>query len=101
MAIVYITCKDSKEAKKISKHLLEKKLIACANLHPIQSLYWWKGKITEDDEIVIMAKTVEKKYKKIKQEVKKIHSYDIPCILKIESKSNDSYNKWVNEQIDL
>jgi len=99
MTLIYITCKNEKEAVKISKHLLEKRFIACSNLHPIRSMYWWEGKIQYVKEFVIMAKTVEKNYNKIKKEVKKIHSYDVPCIMKIASESNGSFDKWVKEEV--
>ena len=46
-----------------------------------------------------MAKTLEKNYKKIKEEVKKMHSYDVPCILKIDAEANESYDKWVKEEV--
>ena len=99
MTIVYITCKDDDEAVKISKHLLEKKLIACSNMHPIQSMYFWQGKIQNEKEVVIIAKTLAKNYEKIKVEVIKIHSYDVPCILKIEAEANKSYDEWVNKEV--
>lgn len=99
MTLIYITCKNEEEAVKISKHLLEKKLIACSNMHPIRSMYWWEGKIQDEKEIVIIAKTLEKNYGKIKEEVAKIHSYDVPCILKIDAEANESYDKWVNEEV--
>ena|SRR3989338_2401484 len=99
MTLVYITCKDNKEAEKIARHLLKKRLIACANLHPIRSFYWWKGKINDSNEVVIMAKTLEKNYGRIKEEVKKMHSYDVPCILKIDAEANESYDKWVKEEV--
>lgn len=98
MTIVYITCKDNKEAKAISKHLLDKRLIACANIHPIESLYRWEGSIKQESEAVIIAKTQEKHYKAIKQEVKKLHSYDIPCILKIKAGCNEEYGKWIEKE---
>ena len=56
MIIVYITCKNNAEARKISKHLLEKKLIACSNMHKIKSMYWWNGRIVDDSEGVILMK---------------------------------------------
>lgn len=99
MTLLYITCKDREEAKKISRHLLEKKLIACANFFPIESMYWWKGKITEDKEFVIIAKTTKEKIKDVEEEVKKIHSYDIPCILNVEAGSNKEYGEWVRGEI--
>jgi len=99
MTLIYITCKDEEEAVKISKHLLDKRLIACSNMHPIRSMYRWQGKIQDEKEFIIMAKTKEKNYVEIKKEVKKIHSYDVPCILKIDAEANESYNKWVNEEV--
>ncbi len=99
MILIYITCKDKKEAVKISKHLLKKKLIACSNMFPIKSMYWWNKKIVNDKEFVILAKTANKNYKAIEKEVKKLHSYEIPCILKIDSNANIEYDKWVKKEI--
>ncbi len=98
MILIYITCKDSKEAKKISKHLLEKRLIACTNMHPIESMYWWENKIQEDKEVVLLVKTGEKNYEKVKEEVQKLHSYEIPCILRIKAEANEEYNKWIEKE---
>ncbi len=94
MIILYITCKDNSEAKKISRYLLEKKIIACANIFPIKSLYNWKGKLTEDKEVVLILKALKENYKKIKKQIKKIHSYDIPFIGKINIEVNKEYKKW-------
>jgi len=99
MILVYITCKDEKEAVKISKHLLNKKLIACSNMHPIRSMYWWNKRIQDDKEFAVIAKTKEKNYEIIKEEVSKLHSYDVPCILKINAEANESYNKWINKEV--
>ena len=99
MTLIYITCKDEKEAVKISKHLLNKRLIACSNMHPIRSMYRWNNKMQDEREFVILAKTKEKNYKKIKEEVSKLHSYDIPCILKIDAEANESYQKCVNKEV--
>lgn len=98
MILVYITCKDKKEAVKISEHLLKKRMIACSNIFPIQSMYWWNQKIVNDNEVVLLAKTTDKNYEIIKKEVKKLHSYEIPCILKIPSEANKEYEKWVKKE---
>ncbi len=99
MILVYITCKDKEEAEKISKHLLEKRLVACSNMFPIDSFYWWEGKINEDNEVVLIAKTLEEKFEEVKKEVKKIHSYEVPCILKIKAEGNEEYLKWVENEV--
>lgn len=99
MISIYITCKDKEEAVKISKHLLKKRLIACSNMFPIKSMYWWDKKIVDDNEFVILAKTINKNYEKIKKEVKKLHSYTTPCILKFNFEANKEYAKWVKSEL--
>ncbi|MEK6948812.1 MAG: divalent-cation tolerance protein CutA [Nanoarchaeota archaeon] len=99
MTLTYITCKDEQEAVKISKLLLGKRLIACSNIHPTRSLYRWEGKLQDEKEYAIMAKTKGKNFEKIKQEVRKIHSYKMPCILKIDAEANEEYEKWINKEV--
>ena len=99
MVLVYITCKDRNEAEKISRHLLEKKLIGCANMFPISSMYLWNKKIVHYSEHAIMAKTTIKNFKKAESEIKKMHSYEIQCILRIDAKANKEYDEWINKQI--
>ncbi|MBZ9572838.1 divalent-cation tolerance protein CutA [Patescibacteria group bacterium] len=96
---VYITNPTKEEARKIAKHLLEKKLIACANIFPINSLYWWEGKIADESEFVLIAKTTEENFGKVKKEVEKIHSYTIPCIVRISVSSNKKYFDWLKGAI--
>jgi periplasmic divalent cation tolerance protein len=92
---IYITNPTKRVAKKIAKHLLQKRLIACANIFPINSLYWWEGKICDEKEFVLIAKTVEKNFEKVKNEVEKIHPYSIPCITKISVTPNKKYLNWL------
>ena len=100
MVLVYITCKDEKQAKRISEHLLKKRLIACANFFPIRSMYWWNGKIADENEYAILAKTQDKNFKKVEDEIKKIHSYGVPCILKLDAKANKEYEKWTLKEMN-
>lgn len=99
MRIIYITCKDMKEARKISRHLIEKKLVACANIFPINSIYPWKGEIQDTEEIVVLLKTPDENYEKVETEIKKLHSYDTPAIYSwTVDKINKDYLDWVNKE---
>ncbi len=97
-ADVYITAKP-KEAKKIAKELVKKKLAACVNIIPCRSIYSWKGKIFDEKERVLIAKTKSSLFKDIEKTVKQLCSYDVPCILlsRIE-KGNLPYLKWIEEE---
>ncbi len=99
MILIYITNPNKQIAVKIGKFLLEKRLCACINIFPIESAYWWKGKIEQAKEWVLIVKTEESKYNKIKEEVKKIHPYTTPCILKIKVDANKEYLNWLLGEI--
>ena len=78
--------------------MVRKKLIACANIYNnIQSVFLWKNKVNFTKEVIIMGKTTKKLQTKIISEVKKIHSYDVPCVVfsKISS-GNKDFLKWIN-----
>ncbi|RLI87575.1 MAG: divalent-cation tolerance protein CutA [Candidatus Altiarchaeales archaeon] len=83
MILTYITCKEKSEARRISEHLLKKRLIACANIFPIESMHWWKDKI---------------KFDEIKREIKRVHSYE-SCIL-IEVEANDEFLEWIEGEVE-
>jgi periplasmic divalent cation tolerance protein len=91
-----VTVLNKEEAVKISKHLLEKKLIACTNFFPIESMYFWKEELKQDKEFVLIIKS--KDSKKVVEEIKKIHSYDIPCIGTIPIQFNKEYQEWIDNQ---
>ena len=99
MISVYITCKDMKEAKLIASHLLEKRLIACANIFPTTSMYRRQGKVVDETEIAMLCKARKDSFEKIKEEVKQLHSYEIPCIVALPwHGSSEDYRKWVEEE---
>ncbi len=95
ITLVYITNKNAAEAKSIAKALLDKKLVACANVFPISSMYRWQGKMVNDKEVVLIAKAKPGNYEKIKKVVAKMHSYSVPCIMKIDAVANEPYYKWL------
>lgn len=100
MILVYITNPSVEEARKVARHLLEKKLIACANIFSgVESLYHWKGKIAEEEEVVLLGKTTEQNFEKVKSEVEGIHSYSVPCIIKIPASANRKYLDWLKEEV--
>lgn len=99
MRLLYITCKDKKEARNIATVLMNKKLIACANIFPINSLYNWKGKMQDEKEVVLLAKTKDSKSNSAEKEIKRLHSYEIPCIIKVNASANKEYQNWINRQL--
>lgn len=90
--------KDEKD--KIAKTLLEKKLIACAKFIPVESAYWWQGKIEQDNEVVIVMESFEDLYEQIELEVSKIHSYETFVLQMVSvTKINNDALKWMKSVI--
>lgn len=73
---LFLTCKDRAEAEKITQVLLEKHLVACAKFLPVDSRYWWEGKIIDDKEVLLLMESVADNFDRIEVEVAKLHSYD-------------------------
>jgi len=99
MILFYITCKNKKEAEFISEILLKKKLVACTNYFKINSMYHWKKRLVRDNEFVLIAKTTEKNTINIEKEVLKIHSYSVPCIIRLNTDANKAYLNWLNSEV--
>jgi len=100
MILIYITCPNKEEAKKIGLFLIKKRLAACCNIFPIESIYWWQNKIVKDKEAVLIVKTLKKNFKKIEKEVKKLHSYTTPFIAEISiSRVSQDIVKWLEKEI--
>ncbi len=80
--VVMITAGSKEEARTLSRGLVEARLAYCVNALPgITSTYFWDGKICEDEETLLIAKTRAEKLDALKHWVQKHHSYDVPEII--------------------
>jgi periplasmic divalent cation tolerance protein len=96
--LFYMTCKNKVEANKIAYALVKKDLVACANIIPnIKSYFKWNNKkINALKESILIGKTVKKNINKITLYVKKISSYDCPCIVFVDIENgNKEFLSWI------
>ena len=101
MAIIYVTTSNEEEALKIGTYIVKKRLAACSNIiKDMQSIYWWENNLENDNEAILILKTIEENVDEIIAKVKKIHSYDNPCIIALPVvNASDSYLNWLKEEI--
>lgn len=96
MVHVYIHYPTKSEALKISKVLLKKRLVGCVSFVNQTDWYWWRGKLVSSKGVITFNIAPKKNYKKIEQLVKKLHSYDVPCILELPiNRSFKPYQEWL------
>jgi len=95
--MVYITCANIQEARRIGKEIVKERLAACVNIFDkIHSFYWWEDKLQEDSEVVVIAKTKSSLVPDLVKKVKSIHSYECPCIITLPVlEGNTDFLEWI------
>ncbi len=99
--VVLVTAGSEEEARRLAHNLLEKKLIACANLIPVQSLYIWEDKIQNDPEVLMIIKTKSAVFKdKLVNAIENTHSYDVPEVIGLPVVVGAAnYLKWISDEV--
>lgn len=97
--LVISTAGSEKEGLKIAQRLVETKMAACVNVIPkVRSFFRWKGKICQEQEVMLFIKTVQKQLKKINKEIKRIHSYELPEIIFLQiDQGGEEYLQWIKK----
>ena len=97
--IVFMTASSHEEAEKIANSLVGKRLAACVQIiSEIKSTYWWEGKICNEKEVFFIAKTTAKLFPELAEEVKELHSYEVPEIVFVPIQEGlKEYMDWVSE----
>lgn len=98
---VVTTVASKEEGKKIARALLEKRLVGCVHIAgPIESSYWWQGKIEQAEEWLCIAKTERKLFAPIAETITALHSYDVPEVLAVPIvEGSESYLRWLQAQV--
>lgn len=86
----------------MARVLVERNLAACVQLMGgIQSIYRWEGKICEEQEVLLSAKTTDLKWPEISAFLQNAHSYDLPEILAFSPEQYEKqYGKWVESEVN-
>lgn len=97
---VHSTTRSRDEAEKICTAVVEARLAACAQVSgPIQSTYWWQGKIERSEEFFLTMKTTADRFDEIAQVIRDNHSYEIPDIVSVPLISGIAdYLRWISAE---
>lgn len=100
-AEVHLTCGNRDEARRVARLLVERRLAACVQLLPVESVYRWRGAVTEEPELLLVAKTRADRFDALAAAVREAHSYAVPqlTLLAIAAGTPD-YLRWIDECLD-
>jgi periplasmic divalent cation tolerance protein len=98
---VVTTTAEKKDAETLSLAVLEHRMAACVQISgPIESRYWWNGRIESATEWAVTIKTRRDLYKPLEKLLLELHPYDQPEIIATAiAEVSAGYLKWLNEQV--
>lgn len=97
--IIFVTAASEQEGAEIGRTLVGEGLAACANIIPqVRSVFRWKGEIWDEAETLIIIKSREELFERIRSRIRELHSYEVPEIIAIGLDKGDAdYLKWIEE----
>ena len=95
--VVFCTTPDFDCAQNIAQSLVEKNIAACCNIVPgLTSVYSWDNKVQQDNEVLLIIKSVQENFETLKNEIGLLHPYEVPEIISLDIKeSSKEYLDWI------
>ncbi len=99
--VVLSTCGSPKEAQRLARELVEKRLAACVNIVPgVRSVYHWKENIEEEEEVLLVIKTSRPLFEELRNEILRLHSYEVPEVIALQVvDGSESYLAWLDREL--
>ncbi|MDR9391397.1 MAG: divalent-cation tolerance protein CutA [Trueperaceae bacterium] len=97
---VYVTIDTPENAATLARALVERGLIACANvLPPMRSFFAWDGEVRDEPEVAMILKTREARLDELVEAVETLHPYDVPCVVAWPVDAGaEAYLAWVRDE---
>ncbi|MDW3096084.1 MAG: divalent-cation tolerance protein CutA [Gammaproteobacteria bacterium] len=100
MLLVMTTITDIDKAKLLARQVVEEQLAACCNIvSGVTSIYRWKDELCEDQECLLVMKTIKTRYIQLSEFILQQHPYETPELIALPIKeSTQEYLSWVTKQ---
>jgi periplasmic divalent cation tolerance protein len=95
--VVLTSCGTRDKASAIARALVERRLAACVQMVPIESVYTWQGRVEEAAEILLLVKIKQADYPEVEQAIRALHDYATPEIVALPIEQGFAgYLDWVD-----
>ena len=99
--VVLVTVASPQQGEAIARTLLSEKLVACVNMLPVNSWYWWQDEIVSDREYQLIVKTDLNRFDELADKIKALHSYEVPEIIAIPVVAGSrAYLDWLGKNLN-
>jgi len=101
IALVITSLPTLEQAQTIARKLVENRLAACVQIQQgVKSIYRWDGKICEENEVLLSAKTSRALWEEIQVFIQNNHPYDLPEIMAFTPvEYEQQYGQWVEAEL--
>jgi len=98
--VVLVTAGSEEDAARIGRALVEERLVACANLvRSIRSIYRWEGRISDEEEHLLVLKTRRARFADVERRVRELHSYEVPEVIALDvTAGSEPYLEWIRRE---
>ena len=98
--LVLTTLPNSDAAVELARTIVGERLAACANLLPaVRSVYRWEGKVQDENEVLVLFKTRQEHFERLKQRLLELHPYEVPEVLAIPVEQGyHPYLEWLAKE---
>jgi len=98
--LIYTTFPDAEVARNITAQLIERGLIACANLFPgMTAVYRWEGRVETGTETAALLKTTTRRSDEVIAAIEELHPYDVPAALVVPcSGGSEPFADWIKAE---
>ncbi|HEY9799450.1 MAG TPA: divalent cation tolerance protein CutA [Leptolyngbyaceae cyanobacterium] len=93
---IALTNLPPENGERIARLLVEEHLVACVNLYPIQSVYFWQGELQWDTEITLMMKVATAGVERLKQRLLELHPYELPEFVVLDVDNAASLREYID-----
>jgi len=100
--VIMTTCPSQKVGRRIAEALVSARAAACVNmLGGVRSFYRWEGRMSEDREVLLIAKTRSDRRSEAQRIILKNHPYELPEVVVLQiAAGHDAYLRWLAQETE-
>jgi periplasmic divalent cation tolerance protein len=99
MLFALTTVATREDAQRLAQALVERRLVACAQMSLIESVYVWKGQVQQDSEWRLLLKTLPQCRQALEHAIQELHPYELPALVMFEAQASSEFAAWVGEAV--
>ena len=99
--VIFVTVPNRDLGIELARYLVGSKLVACVNvIDGLRSVYYWEGRVEEDNEALLIIKTRRDKLDDVIKIIREKHPYKVPEVIALPIIGGlREYLGWIDEAV--